>query len=45
MKRFIITIIGLMMATAIYAQQDPMYTHYMYNTLSVNPAYAGAEMR
>jgi type IX secretion system PorP/SprF family membrane protein len=23
------------------AQQDPMYTHYMYNTLSVNPAYAG----
>lgn len=25
-----------------YAQQDPMYTHYMYNTLSVNPAYAGS---
>jgi len=24
------------------AQQDPMYTHYMYNTLSVNPAYAGS---
>ena len=23
------------------AQQDPQYTHYMYNTLSVNPAYAG----
>jgi type IX secretion system PorP/SprF family membrane protein len=25
----------------IHAQQDPMYTHYMYNTLAVNPAYAG----
>jgi type IX secretion system PorP/SprF family membrane protein len=26
----------------INAQQAPMYTHYMYNTLSVNPAYAGS---
>lgn len=24
------------------AQQIPMFTHYMYNTLSVNPAYAGS---
>jgi len=24
------------------AQQDPMFTHYMYNTLSINPAYAGS---
>lgn len=24
------------------AQQAPMYTHYMYNTLSVNPGYAGS---
>ncbi len=24
------------------AQQAPMYTHYMYNTLAVNPAYAGS---
>lgn len=24
------------------AQQDPMYTHYMYNALNVNPAYAGS---
>lgn len=28
--------------TAAYAQQDPMYTQYMWNTLSVNPAYAGS---
>lgn len=26
----------------INAQQLPMYTHYMYNTLVVNPAYAGS---
>jgi type IX secretion system PorP/SprF family membrane protein len=26
----------------ISAQQDPMFTHYMYNTLSVNPGYAGS---
>lgn len=25
-----------------FGQQDPMFTHYMYNTLSVNPAYAGS---
>lgn len=24
------------------AQQNPMYTHYMNNTLSINPAYAGS---
>ncbi len=23
------------------AQQDPQFTHYMYNTMSVNPGYAG----
>ena len=23
------------------AQQDPMYTQYMFNTQSINPAYAG----
>ncbi len=26
----------------INAQQSPLFTHYMYNTLSVNPAYAGS---
>jgi type IX secretion system PorP/SprF family membrane protein len=24
------------------AQQDAQYTQYMYNTLSINPAYAGS---
>ena len=26
----------------VQAQQDAQYTQYMYNTLSVNPAYAGS---
>ncbi|WP_298782465.1 type IX secretion system membrane protein PorP/SprF [uncultured Polaribacter sp.] len=25
-----------------FSQQDPQYTQYMYNTMSVNPAYAGS---
>ncbi len=28
--------------TGMYAQQDAQYTQYMYNTMSVNPAYAGS---
>lgn len=27
---------------SIHAQQDPQYTQYMYNTINVNPAYAGS---
>lgn len=27
---------------SLHAQQAPMFTHYMYNTLAVNPAYAGS---
>ena len=36
----IITIISLVFASVIFAQQDPHYTHYMYNQNVVNPAYA-----
>lgn len=32
-----ITLLGI----DISAQQDPQYTQYMYNTMSVNPGYAG----
>ena len=28
--------------TGLHAQQDAQYTQYMYNTMSVNPAYAGS---
>lgn len=26
----------------VQAQQDAQYTHYMYNTININPAYAGS---
>lgn len=39
---FTITIaLGFSSSTDIHAQQDPQYTQYMYNTVAVNPAYAG----
>ena len=28
--------------TSLFAQQDAQYTQYMYNTVSVNPGYAGS---
>ena len=28
--------------TSVFAQQDPMYSQYMFNTLTINPAYAGS---
>lgn len=31
-----------LLATGVRAQQDAQYTQYMYNTMSVNPAYAGS---
>jgi len=36
-----ILILGLVVQTS-YSQQDAQYTQYMYNTLSINPAYAGS---
>lgn len=32
----------LLMSTVLMSQQDSQYTHYMYNTVAVNPAYAGS---
>jgi type IX secretion system PorP/SprF family membrane protein len=38
-----ILIFALMLTGVVsYAQQDAQYTHYMYNTINVNPAYAGS---
>jgi len=45
MKQIIITIgilCGLLITNSLYSQQDPMFSQYMFNTLSVNPAYAGS---
>ena len=37
---FVIIIVTLSISK-IFAQQEPMFTQYTFNTLSVNPAYAG----
>ncbi len=38
------TFLGLLflLVNSIYAQQEAQYSQYMYNTISVNPAYAGS---
>ena len=35
-------IVGILFSGSLYAQQDAQYTQYMYNTVSVNPGYAGS---
>lgn len=40
-NRFFILILGLV-AFSSYAQQDAQFTQYMYNTININPAYAGS---
>ncbi|MDP5081930.1 MAG: type IX secretion system membrane protein PorP/SprF [Winogradskyella sp.] len=37
----LIGLVFILISMNSIAQQDPQYTHYMFNTLSVNPAYAG----
>ena len=32
----------MLTATASFAQQDAQFTQYMYNTININPAYAGS---
>nr|WP_242501885.1 type IX secretion system membrane protein PorP/SprF [Flavobacterium beibuense] len=38
----IVAVFALMACSLANAQQDPQYTQYMYNTIQVNPAYAGS---
>lgn len=40
MKKIILFITFLFYITTVSAQQDPEYTHYMYNMSVINPAYA-----
>lgn len=32
----------LIWSNLLYSQQDPQYTQYMFNTMSINPAYSGS---
>lgn len=42
MKTRILTFVLMFTAAAGFAQQDAQYTQYMYNTININPAYAGS---
>ena len=42
MKTKLFSIIILFTTIASFGQQDAQYTQYMYNTINVNPAYAGS---
>ena len=47
MKRYFspgIVVLMILFANTIWAQQDPQYTQYMYNTQVVNPGYVGSKM-
>lgn len=43
-NKIVLRILFLILAcgTTVYGQQDAQYTQYMYNTVSVNPGYAGS---
>ena len=32
----------MLLAAVVYGQQDAQFTQYMYNTININPAYAGS---
>jgi hypothetical protein len=38
-KKYILTVI-ILFVVKVSAQQDPQFTHYMYNMSVLNPAYA-----
>ncbi len=40
-KIFKILLLTVLFANSVNAQQDPMYSQYMFNMLAINPAYAG----
>ncbi|WP_177760687.1 type IX secretion system membrane protein PorP/SprF [Flavobacterium sp. I3-2] len=42
MKKIILIALLALNSLTVNAQQDPQYTHYMYNTTNINPAYAGS---
>ncbi|HMW97345.1 MAG TPA: type IX secretion system membrane protein PorP/SprF [Flavobacteriales bacterium] len=41
-RHIVIVLAAWLSATTSRAQQDPMYSQYMFNTLAFNPAYAGS---
>jgi type IX secretion system PorP/SprF family membrane protein len=42
MKKKLIILVLIFSICTSYAQQDAQFTQYMYNTININPAYAGS---
>ena len=42
MRKKLLTLAILFSGIGLYAQQDAQFTNYMYNTININPAYAGS---
>ena len=42
MKKIIFTLVLFLANFNLFAQQDSQFTQYMYNTININPAYAGS---
>lgn len=38
----LLTVLSILLATSVFAQQDPLFSQYMFNKLAVNPGYAGS---
>jgi type IX secretion system PorP/SprF family membrane protein len=38
--KYLLFVVAFLLNTAVRAQQDPQFTHYMYNMSVINPAYA-----
>ncbi|NVO20836.1 MAG: type IX secretion system membrane protein PorP/SprF [Bacteroidetes bacterium] len=38
----LMTVLLIVMATGVFAQQDPLFSQYMFNKMAMNPAYAGS---
>ena len=41
-RKFAILSLFLIFSAGVFAQQDPMYSQYVFNGLLINPAYAGS---
>ncbi|WP_339755648.1 type IX secretion system membrane protein PorP/SprF [uncultured Winogradskyella sp.] len=42
LSKFLSVVILLLSVSSAFAQQLPQFTQYMFNTISINPAYAGS---
>ena len=42
-KLMLLLVVGYFVHSNVFSQQDPHYTQYMLNTMSVNPAYVGSK--